>query len=577
MSAPTFSGQTRDFAKFKRDFEALVVPDRYPLDVAEYLRQAVPEEYHHLLNNVAHPEDMMEVLVDKFGNRKLVVNDALSQIEEMGPITTDEEFVHFVEGLEKIIVDFKSLGYMDEVGNLTFISKLESKLPMVIRFDWSKTYFEERIHLESSMEKLKKFMSFLSLSKESIEYLTHEVRKDKDINFVMGQVSPQVTKKEDMDRAAFELRKLRGTIYRKIKVEKSEEELKRTVKNYKIRVNKFVNRFRKVLTKSEKKIWIKKKNKTYNDVLDYCQRSQGYSQNSERDNRLSESTSNQGATEVNVGHNILNQSVGKLNEPFGNILETLPDVPRNEPGSNNITDEDLIRRLGKLKNLPNAEMLEETSVDDEIEARLIRLKFFRKTWCKQPSHKEKASEQEPLVQSSEHQTRETYTTSSIPQASSSKPGYIPSTSEGKLKSCECMAKLKTFNIDSSPNLVDIQGVVLVLVLTFLKLLCHPQFRLRLQFAPAHYFSQADSAAACSVPLTTMTHSTYSSVFSAVKGARWMMIWDNVYDQLQGVIRNCKVKLCILLRDKVKAVKKCSAKKIVKCAEKVAQVARNYGN
>ena len=128
ISLPTFSGHAQDFAKFKRDFEAVVVPDRYPLYVAEYLRQAVPNKYRHLLDNVAHPEDMMEVLVDKFGNRKLVVNDALSQIEEMGPITTDEEFVHFVEDLEKIIVDFKSLGYMDEVGNFTFIGKLESKL-----------------------------------------------------------------------------------------------------------------------------------------------------------------------------------------------------------------------------------------------------------------------------------------------------------------------------------------------------------------------------------------------------------------------------------------------------------------
>ena len=259
MSAPTFSGQTRDFAKFKRDFEALVVPDRYPLHVAEYLRQAVPKEYRHLLDNVAHPEDMMEVLVNKFGSRKLVVNYALSQIEEMGHITTDEEFVHFVEGLEKIIVDFKSLGYMDEVGNLTFISKLESKLPMVIRFDWSKTYFEERIHLESSMEKLKKFMSFLSLSKESIEYLTHEVRKDKDINFVMGQVSPQVTKKEDMDTAASKLRKFRGMIYRKIKRRKPVKEVQGNINSYKFKVDKFIVQFGSLLTEDEHQIWADKK------------------------------------------------------------------------------------------------------------------------------------------------------------------------------------------------------------------------------------------------------------------------------------------------------------------------------
>ena len=137
VSVPTFSGHAQDFAKFKRDFEALVVPDRYPLHVAEYLRQAVPKKYHHLLNDVAHPEDMMEVLANKFGNRRLVVNDALSQIEEMGHITPDEEFGQFVEDLERIIVDFKILGYMEELANTFIISKLESKLPPKIKWEWS--------------------------------------------------------------------------------------------------------------------------------------------------------------------------------------------------------------------------------------------------------------------------------------------------------------------------------------------------------------------------------------------------------------------------------------------------------
>ena len=38
VSVPTFSGHAQDFAKFKRDFEALVVPDRdttWPLKIIE--------------------------------------------------------------------------------------------------------------------------------------------------------------------------------------------------------------------------------------------------------------------------------------------------------------------------------------------------------------------------------------------------------------------------------------------------------------------------------------------------------------------------------------------------------------
>ena len=253
FTIPTFSGKTRDFAKFKRDFESLVVPDRYPMYVAHYLRDAVPKEFQHLLDNVSHPEDMMEVLVNKFGNRQLVVNDAMNKIEEMGNITTDEEFVNFVEELETIILDFKSLGYMDEVGKLIFISKIESKLPMVISFEWRKTYFVEVINLESSMEKLKKFMSFLSLSKERIEYLTHDARKCSGVNYVTGQATP-VTEKEDMDTAATELRKFRGMIYRKIKRSKPVKELRGNVNSYKRKVDQFLDQYGSLLTQTEHQI-----------------------------------------------------------------------------------------------------------------------------------------------------------------------------------------------------------------------------------------------------------------------------------------------------------------------------------
>ena len=203
VSVPTFSGHAQDFARFKRDFEALVVPDRYPLHVAEYLRQAVPKEYRHLLDNVAHPEDMMEVLVNKFGNRKLVVNYALSQIEEMGHITTDEEFVHFVEDIERIIVDFKILGYMEQLANAFFISKLESKLSPQIKWEWSGIVVEHES--DTYKERFDRLLAFFAFNKKKIEYLTADVRRHEGIEWITDVAAP-VTDKEDMDIAASKLR-----------------------------------------------------------------------------------------------------------------------------------------------------------------------------------------------------------------------------------------------------------------------------------------------------------------------------------------------------------------------------------
>ena len=260
---------------------------------------------------------------------------------------------------------------MDEVGNLTFISKLESKLPMVIRFDWSKTYFEERIHLESSMEKLKKFMSFLSLFKESIEYLTHEVRKDKDINFVMGQVSPQVTKKEDMDTAASKLRKFRGMIYRKIKRRKPVKEVQGNINTYRLKVDKFLVQFGSLLTENEHQIWADKKSRTSQDVSNYCEHnSNDYDSDvSSKCVEQVESSSEESASE----NELLNPTRG-IEATFGKPHE-VPDGDHVTAVKSN--DEDIEARLLHLI-LPDVPEDEEliNPIDEEIEGCMLLALYF---------------------------------------------------------------------------------------------------------------------------------------------------------------------------------------------------------
>ena len=45
----SFSGQARDFATFKRDFLAIVVPHREASQIGIYLKQAIPEKCKHLI------------------------------------------------------------------------------------------------------------------------------------------------------------------------------------------------------------------------------------------------------------------------------------------------------------------------------------------------------------------------------------------------------------------------------------------------------------------------------------------------------------------------------------------------
>ena len=113
-----FSGNVRDFASFKRKFEAIAVSTR-PVETVQYLRQAVPSEYRHLLDNLDLPdyENMMMELNRVFGSKRLVVSDAFSRIEEVEVIKTDEEFLEFVEKLETIESDLRYLGMLEEISN----------------------------------------------------------------------------------------------------------------------------------------------------------------------------------------------------------------------------------------------------------------------------------------------------------------------------------------------------------------------------------------------------------------------------------------------------------------------------
>ena len=139
MSCPKFTGSPRDFAQWKREFEALVmVPGRSDIEIGGNLLHAIPQKHQRLINHLqlANHKEMMEVLALEFGRSRLVVDDIVGQIEKMKPITTDKAFLEFVEKMEKINVDLTTLGKIQAVANPRELSNLEKKLPTLININW---------------------------------------------------------------------------------------------------------------------------------------------------------------------------------------------------------------------------------------------------------------------------------------------------------------------------------------------------------------------------------------------------------------------------------------------------------
>ena len=167
-----FSGEAREFASFKRDFMAIVVPHRSNAQIGMHFRQAIPEKHKHLISNkdLEEWESMMTIIEEELANPKLIVDLTVGEIERLKTATSDKSFIEFVENIEKIERDLNTLSQLSEIANSSVLSKLESKLPTQINHDWAEKVIKETLFKKTSEEKFEAFMQFLKDAKDMTKY-----------------------------------------------------------------------------------------------------------------------------------------------------------------------------------------------------------------------------------------------------------------------------------------------------------------------------------------------------------------------------------------------------------------------
>ena len=103
VSAPRFSGKCRDFATFKRDFKSIVaVSNRSAIEIGALLKESIPVQYKYLIDNfeLSEHEQMMNVLSEKFGRARLIVDECHAEIKCMNKLTNNADFISFVNSLD---------------------------------------------------------------------------------------------------------------------------------------------------------------------------------------------------------------------------------------------------------------------------------------------------------------------------------------------------------------------------------------------------------------------------------------------------------------------------------------------
>ena len=167
-----FSGEYRDYAKWRSQFMKIVVPNRPGAEVAMYLKEAVPRKFEYLFNGTEVDDfnEMLRLMDEKFANERMILDSMMTSIQKFKIPDTDPKFINFVNDVQSLHLDAKNIGKLNEYANPQTLSAIESKFPEYIRLKWAEHVVEKGLNKKDTGERYDAMMGFLKMSKEMAEY-----------------------------------------------------------------------------------------------------------------------------------------------------------------------------------------------------------------------------------------------------------------------------------------------------------------------------------------------------------------------------------------------------------------------
>ena len=140
IKPPKFSGDIRDYPRFKSDFQRLVANEiKKTSTVAYILRDSLSGTPADLVRNIDdNLEEMWKRLDEKYGEKTKLIDVVMTDLKRLKPLKNKDyvEFIKMVELIERGYRDLERLGLEAEM-NATTVSMVEEKLPPDIKMKWS--------------------------------------------------------------------------------------------------------------------------------------------------------------------------------------------------------------------------------------------------------------------------------------------------------------------------------------------------------------------------------------------------------------------------------------------------------
>ena len=173
-----FSGDIRQYPKFKREFQKHIQPLCKPDETAFVLRSHLSDDVNYDIENLGDDMHVIwERLDKKYGDKGKLVDSIMSDIKGMNQCVDGDEvhILRFISIIEKADMDLKLLGKEEEMRNSTIVVFIEERLSIEMRKEW--TMLVTGTHrTEITDNKFPHLLEFLLQFKERIEYNCSEIR-----------------------------------------------------------------------------------------------------------------------------------------------------------------------------------------------------------------------------------------------------------------------------------------------------------------------------------------------------------------------------------------------------------------
>ena len=162
IGLPSFSGNSRSFARFKGDFK-LIVEKTYSDEVerAYVLKKTcLKGPAKTLVENIDTLADIWERLDSKYGNSNDVIHMVTTDLKKLTfqKNDIDSSLVHLVDVLEKGIQDLTAIDSLAEISNTFTVDLIERKLPRRILEKWLEKVETDKIEPNNKFNELVKFL-----------------------------------------------------------------------------------------------------------------------------------------------------------------------------------------------------------------------------------------------------------------------------------------------------------------------------------------------------------------------------------------------------------------------------------